>query len=90
MRTAAQAAVTKVVLSQGAPWRTRVERRFPALSSLRGHSPAQETRWPALGKRVMSMPISATMTWATRLLTPGIVVRRAARCRIGADASPRA
>jgi hypothetical protein len=31
-----------VVLSQGAPLRSRVERRLPALSSVRGHSPAQE------------------------------------------------
>ena len=34
----------QVVLSQGAPLRTRVERRFPALSSLRGQNPAQERR----------------------------------------------
>jgi len=36
--------VTSVVLSQGAPMRTRVERRLPALSSIRGQSPAQEIR----------------------------------------------
>ena len=41
---AAQAAVTSVVLSQLALLRTRVERRFPALSSLRGQSPAQESK----------------------------------------------
>jgi hypothetical protein len=50
VRTAAQAAVTRVVLSQGAPWRARVERRLPALSSLRGHSPAQEIRWGSGGE----------------------------------------
>ena len=38
-----------MVLSHGAPFRSRVERRLPALSSLRGHNPAQETRWPASG-----------------------------------------
>src|SRR5262249_59001170 len=85
VRTAAQAAVTRVVLSHGAPGRTRVERRFPALSSWRGHSPAQETRWAAVGKRVMSMPISATRTWATVSLTPGIVIRRPDCCRTGAE-----
>src|SRR5438093_335218 len=37
---------------------------FPALSSLRGQSPAHETRCAALGKRVISTPISATITWA--------------------------
>ena len=57
----------------------RVDRRLPALSSLRGQSPAQDTRWPAVGKRVMSMPISATITRATMSLTPGIVVKILAR-----------
>src|SRR5262249_9137189 len=87
---AAQAAVTSVVLSHGAPGRTRVDRRFPALSSLRGHSPAQEIRWAAVGKRVMSTPISATRTWATVSLTPGIVTRKWVCCRIGAKAFPTA
>ncbi len=59
-RTAAQAAVIKAVLSQVPLFRTRVERRLPALSSLRGHRPAPDTRWPASGKRVMFTPISAT------------------------------
>src|SRR5215469_11162683 len=31
-------------LEPGCPWRTRVERRLPALSSLRGQSPAHDTR----------------------------------------------
>ncbi len=60
-----------MVLSQGAPLRIRVERRLPALSSFRGHRPAQEIRWPAVGKRLMSMPISATITWAPRLADAG-------------------
>ena len=61
-RLDAQKLSAQVVLSQLALFRTRVERRFPALSSLRGHKPAQETRWPAVGKRDISTPISATMT----------------------------
>ena len=36
-----------------------VDRRLPALSSFLGHSPAQEIRWPSVGKRLMSVPISA-------------------------------
>ena len=51
MRPAAHAAWTRVVLSQGASCRTCVERRLPALSSLRGQSPAHETRCPAVGQR---------------------------------------
>ena len=42
MRAAAQAHCTRVVLSHGAPFFIRLERRLPALSSLRGQSPAQE------------------------------------------------
>lgn len=68
--------------------RSRVERRLPALSSLRGHRPAQEMRWPAVGKRDMSTPISATTTLAVRSLTPGIVVSRRAHCWIGSSAFP--
>ncbi|AGW93527.1 hypothetical protein N234_26185 [Ralstonia pickettii DTP0602] len=58
-RTAAQAAVIKAILSQVPLLRTCVLRRLPALSSLRGHRPSQDTRWPASEKRVMSRPISA-------------------------------
>jgi hypothetical protein len=70
--------------------RSRVERRFPALSSWRAHRPAQEIKWPGLGKCAMSTPISATTTWATRSLIPGTVVSRRARSRIGARAFPTA
>src|SRR3954447_26613680 len=73
MRTAAQALWTSKVLSQGAPWRTRVERRLPALSSLRGHRPAQETRWAGVGKRLMSKPISDRLTLERCALRPGNV-----------------
>src|SRR5262245_57827270 len=74
-RAADQAAWTSVVLSQGLLERMRVERRLPALSCRRGHSPAHDTRWAALGKRVMSKPISATITRATVSLTPGMMIR---------------
>jgi hypothetical protein len=36
--------------------RTRVERRWPALSSLRGQKPAHEIKCAAVGKRAMSSP----------------------------------
>src|SRR5271156_4962328 len=73
-RIADQAAVTSVVLSHVPDLRTRVLRRLPALSSLRGHKPAHEMRFPGVENRVMSVPISATITLATTSLTPGIVV----------------
>ena len=41
--------------------RMRVERFLPALSSLRGHRPAQEIRCPAVRKRDMSVPISSSV-----------------------------
>jgi hypothetical protein len=44
----------QAVLSHGAPLRTRVERRLPALSSLRGQSPVQEIKRAAVGKRDIS------------------------------------
>src|SRR6516225_8234482 len=69
----AAAHCTRVVLSQGAPLRIRVDRRLPALSSFFGHRPAQEIRCPAVGKRLMSRPISARMISALRTLTPGMV-----------------
>src|SRR5439155_10555027 len=42
-----------VDLSHGAPWRSRVDRRFPALSSFRGHRPTHETKCPAVGNRLI-------------------------------------
>ena len=47
-----------------APFRIRVDRRLPALSSFLGQRPAQEMRWVALAKRLMSLPISAVMICA--------------------------
>ncbi len=61
--------------------RRRADRRLPALSFWPGHRPAQATRCPALGKRLMSRPISARMVVAAKVLTPGIVHSRAIRAR---------
>ena len=85
-RAAHQAVCTSRVFSHGAPWRSLVERRLPALSSFLGQRPAQETRWAAVGKRLMSGPISARMTAAESALTPGMVVSRAAASRNGFEA----
>jgi hypothetical protein len=38
--------------------------------------PAQEAKWAAAGKRVMSAPISAMITSAVRRPTPGMVCSR--------------
>src|SRR5499427_7769386 len=89
VRAADHAAWTRVVLSQGLLERVRVESRLPALSCKRGQRPAHETRWAAVGKRVMSKPISATITRATVSLTPGMVIRWSTAARKGARASPR-
>jgi ATP-dependent protease Clp ATPase subunit len=35
---------------------------------------AQDSRCPAVGKRLMSVPISETMAWALSLLMPGWVL----------------
>jgi hypothetical protein len=59
--TAAQAHCTSVVLSQVPPLRRRLDRRLPALSSLRGHMQAHEMRCASEGNRLMSIPISETM-----------------------------
>src|SRR3989442_4026453 len=89
LRVAAHAAWTRVVFSHGLLDRVRLDRRLPALSWRRGQRPAQETRCPAVGKRVMLKPISATMTRATVSLTPGMVIRRSRAARKGARGSPR-
>ena len=59
-----------------------------ALWSLRGQKPAHERRWATEAKRVISTPISATMTWAVTSLIPCIVLRRRALSRIDAKAFP--
>ena len=59
-------AIWRTLCSHWPLFRTRVERRLPALSSFRGQRPAHETRWAAVGKRVMSTPISARITWLSQ------------------------
>ena len=44
----------------------RPERCLPADSLLPGHMPVQLARCPGVGKRDMSVPISARITWALR------------------------
>src|ERR1700757_3376258 len=46
--------------------------------------PAQETRWPSDGNRLISMPISETITWAARVLTPGVELSCLTAVRKGA------
>ena len=68
---------------EGRRLRMRLDRRLPALSSFLGQRPAQETRCPTVGKRLMSPPISARMTWALKSLTPGMVASRRTAVRKG-------
>jgi hypothetical protein len=63
--------------NHGLPLRLLPLRRLPALSWLAGHSPAQLARCAALGKAVMSDPISATRLQAATPSTPGTVIQRA-------------
>src|ERR1700751_5308190 len=69
-RAAPQAHWTSTGLSQGAPWRTRVERLLPALSSSRGTTPAHDNRWPAVGNGLMLGQISARVTVAADRAMP--------------------
>src|SRR5262245_29002679 len=71
---AAQADSTKVSLSQSALFLVFRDRRFPALSSFRGHSPAHEIKCPTFGNRPISVPISAIKTCAAVWPMPGIVL----------------
>src|SRR5208283_3219536 len=82
---AARAAWTSTGFSQGAPLRRRFERLRPALSSSRGHMPAQETRWSAVGKSVMSAPASASTVWATLPPKPGMSFSRSAAFQKGGE-----
>src|SRR5438132_14024288 len=83
---APQAHWMSVALSQRPPRWMRRERWRPALSSRRGERRAQERRWPAGGKRLMSVPISARMTGAAVGLTPGTGRPLAKAARKGAKA----
>ena len=72
-RATAQAASVSACRSQRDPGRVRPERRLPPEALLPGQIPAHDARWPAVGKRVMSRPHSATSASAVRRATPGIV-----------------
>src|SRR5947208_1234425 len=68
--TAAQATSPMIPRSQTVPRLTGPLSRLPALCWLLGHRPAQEARCPALGKRLMSGPISARMALAATAFDP--------------------
>src|SRR5215471_16458968 len=59
----------------------RLDRRLPALSSLRGQMHAHEMRWASVAKRFISMPISERIARAPRCLTRGIEVRSMANTK---------
>src|SRR3954470_21541701 len=84
VRVAAQAASTSAVRSAASPLRARPERRLPADSWLPGHSPAQDARCAAVEKRLMSVPISATITHAVRRPIPGMLPSRSIAAEKGA------
>lgn len=50
-----------------------------------GHSPAQDTRWAAVGNLLMSRPVSAMMARARSSLMPGISASRATAFSTGAS-----
>ena len=64
------AACTSAFTSQLLPCRVRPLSRLPALSLLLGQRPAHEAKWDAEGKRLMSVPISASTSSATLRPTP--------------------
>ena len=82
-RVAAIAASVRAVSSHLEPWRVLPERRLPAERSLPGHWPAQEARCRSEGKRLMSVPISASTGLAVRRCMPGIVQSSSTACREG-------
>ena len=57
--------------------------RLPADSWIAGATPAQAARCAAEGKRDMSAPVSARITWATFSPTPAMVCSSSSRCAHG-------
>ncbi len=57
--------------------------RFPADCLTWGDQRAQETRWAAVGKTVMSGPISAMMSWAQIVPMPSMASSWAIWCSQG-------
>src|SRR2546428_9080172 len=73
----AQATSPMIARSQTLLWFMGAFMRFPALSLLLGQSPAQDARCPAVGKRLISVPISARIDAAAIGLTRGTVCSNA-------------
>jgi hypothetical protein len=73
LRAAAQAHSVSISPSQRLPLVGLPERRLPPVMLLPGQRPAQEARWPAVGKTDMSTPSLAMMASAARLPTPVMV-----------------
>ncbi len=67
---------TSPVRSARFPWRVFPERRFPALASVPGATPAHAASRAAVPKRLIAVPISATSIAAPRRSTPGMVSHR--------------
>ena len=70
-------------LEPGRAFAMRVDRRLPALSSLRGQMQAHEIRLASEGNWPMSMPISERIVRALRSFTPGIVLTCSTAVRKG-------
>lgn len=81
---AAHPACTRACRSHRFPRRVRPVRRFPALSLLPGHIPAQLAHRPAVGNGSTVGPISASSTSAVCFWIPGIVVSRFSASTSGA------
>jgi hypothetical protein len=86
LRTAPRALSTRAWRRTRLAKRVRPLRRLPALSWLPGQRPAQDAAWPAVGKRVMSQPSSATIVSAVRRATPGDGVEPRDRVGLGGGA----
>ena len=73
---AAEAHSVRISPSHRLPLVVVPDRRLPPVMLLPGHIPAHDARCAAVGKRVMSTPISAMMHSAARLPTPVMVSSR--------------
>lgn len=69
------------------PGRVVLDFTLPADSLFPGVVPAQEARCLAVGNRLMSAPVSATITSAVRVLMPGIVEISSRKARKGSMTS---
>src|SRR5215813_3782491 len=58
--------------SQGLPLPVEPGLLLPADWRAAGANLAQDTRWPGVGKRAISTPISAMISWAPVVPMPGI------------------